>query len=112
MRGTLLAPRPEPGHFLPALAGGLDAHAEGRLREPAEERGQEGQSERQREENHDGPHRASAVRLDRDGAEELPVLRRELRGDGAAPRAAREENARVGATPENLLDGVARGFGR
>ena len=23
MRGTLLTPRPEPGHFLPALAGGL-----------------------------------------------------------------------------------------
>src|SRR5712692_11279639 len=94
------------------LVGERGARAERPLREPAEHRGQEREGRRQPEENQHDPHRGSAVRLDGDGAEELPVLRRELRRDGAAAPLAREEDAGVGAAPEDFLDGVTRGLGR
>src|SRR5213595_3292776 len=67
---------------------------------------------RQREENQHDPHRVSAIWLDGDRAEELPVLGGELRRDGAARPLASEEDARVRAATEDLLNGVTRGLGR
>src|SRR5688572_16718817 len=54
----------------------------------------------------------SALRLDRDRPEELLVLRRQFRGEGATALGAGKEDARVGPALENLLHGIARGLGR
>src|SRR5919197_1407847 len=66
------------------LVGRVEARVEGPLGEPPEQRGQQHQRERQPEEHQHGTHPASAVRFDRDRAEELLVLGRQLRRDGAA----------------------------
>src|SRR6266480_4898456 len=94
------------------LIGELDTRAERSLREPAQQRSQQRQRDRQREENQHDPHRVSAIWLDGDRAEELPVLGGELRRDGAARPLASEEDARVRAATEDLLNGVTRGLGR
>src|SRR5207244_11556759 len=75
----------------------------------AQRRKHHGEHENENGKEQDDAHRLP-LRLDRDGPKEFLVLRGQLGGEAAA-LGARKEDAGVGAAPENLLDGVARGIG-
>src|SRR5438445_450743 len=75
----------------------------------AQEREQHGEHEHENRKEQYDAHRLP-LRLDGEGPKEFLVLRGQL-GREPAALGAREEDTGVGAAPEDLLDGVARGVG-